>query len=49
MDKVGGGSIGPALGPGRGKDKHNYPGPQEEEKTVSITEHVKGSQDMKKL
>jgi hypothetical protein len=30
MDKIGGGSIGPTLGLGRGKYKHNYPGPQAE-------------------
>jgi hypothetical protein len=30
MDKAGRGSIGPAVGPGRRKDKRNYPGPQAE-------------------
>jgi len=28
MDKAGGRSIGPALGPGRGKYKLNHPKPQ---------------------
>jgi hypothetical protein len=31
MDKVGGGSIGLTVGPGRGEDKQSYPGPQAEE------------------
>jgi hypothetical protein len=31
MDKDGGGSTGPTVGPGRGKDKCSYPGPQVEE------------------
>jgi hypothetical protein len=30
MDEAGRGSIGPAVGPGRRKDKCNYPGPQAE-------------------
>jgi hypothetical protein len=30
MDKDGGGSIGPVVGLGRGKDKRIYPGPQAE-------------------
>jgi hypothetical protein len=32
MDEVGRRSIGPEVGPGRRKDKHNYPGPQSKEK-----------------
>jgi hypothetical protein len=31
MDKAGGGSTGPAVGPGGGKYKHIYLGPQAEE------------------
>jgi hypothetical protein len=30
MEKAGGGSKGLALGLGRGRDKHSYPGPQVE-------------------
>jgi hypothetical protein len=49
LDEAGRGSTGPVVGLGRRKDKHIYPRPQAEEKKMSITEHVKGAQDMKKL
>jgi ribosomal protein S2 len=37
------------VGPGGGKDKHNYPRPQKRWKMMKITENLKGVQDMKNL
>jgi hypothetical protein len=50
LDQVGGGSASPKVGHGRRKDQHAaIQELKQKQKTIPITERIKGMQDMKRL